>query len=556
MKPTTNLQERYDQISDEFFDAFYTYWPPHATRQGFHQYDHSLGHYRREEIAATLQTMRRLQAELAALPVQDLDHDRALDHAVLTTRMKREIFWIETWRFWERNPLFYKDVIVEGLFNLVSRNFAPPAERLAALIDRAREIPEVIAAAIDNLQNPPPEYTRQAIRQMDGAVDFVSRLPQEFAGICEARQLTALDEVVSQGVDALRTFKIFLEDDLLSRSNGKFAIGREKVQALLDAEEMIDTPVETILEVLYRDLAGLEEQISALAAQIHPGATTAEVEAEMRARHADPYALQQAFEQECQRIRRYLTEYDFLTIPPEMPDVIVEPMPDYATGGGMMLTPGPFETVARESYLKMQIPKPGWSQERVAGLWSDFNQYGLSLLVIHECYPGHHTQFYLEKFVPLRASRDHDSDSNSDGWAEYAKLAFVEQVLAPMDPFYLLAVLLSRRSYAAASIAGLEIHLGRRTLEQASDFLMEKQGRTRENTYIWVLNRATYYPSHLTYYIGSKMVRKLREDYRTLRGSAYSQKEFHDRFMSYGLIPLKVIRADMLGSADDGVLFT
>lgn len=556
MKPTTNLQERYDQISDEFFDAFYTYWPPHATRQGFHQYDHSLGHYRREEIAATLQTMRRLQAELAALPVQDLDHDRALDHAVLTTRMKREIFWIETWRFWERNPLFYKDVIVEGLFNLVSRNFAPPAERLAALIDRAREIPEVIAAAIDNLQNPPPEYTRQAIRQMDGAVDFVSRLPQEFAGICEARQLTALDEVVSQGVDALRTFKIFLEDDLLSRSNGKFAIGREKVQALLDAEEMIDTPVETILEVLYRDLAGLEEQISALAAQIHPGATTAEVEAEMRARHADPYALQQAFEQECQRIRRYLTEYDFLTIPPEMPDVIVEPMPDYATGGGMMLTPGPFETVARESYLKMQIPKPGWSQERVAGLWSDFNQYGLSLLVIHECYPGHHTQFYLEKFVPLRASRDHDSDSNSDGWAEYAKLAFVEQVLAPMDPFYLLAVLLSRRSYAAASIAGLEIHLERRTLEQASDFLMEKQGRTRENTYIWVLNRATYYPSHLTYYIGSKMVRKLREDYRTLRGSAYSQKEFHDRFMRYGLIPLKVIRADMLGSADDEVLFT
>jgi uncharacterized protein (DUF885 family) len=221
-----------------------------------------------------------------------------------------------------------------------------------------------------------------------------------------------------------------------------------------------------------------------------------------------------------------------------------------------MLTPGPFEMNAKESYLKLQIPKPNWSQERIDGLWSDFNHYALTLLVIHECYPGHHTQFYLEKFAPMRASRDHDSDSNSDGWAEYAKFTFVEKVLAPMDPYYQLAALLSKRSYIAAAIAGLEIHLEERSLQEASDFLMEKQGRTKANTFIWVLNRATYYPTHLTYYIGSKMVGKLREDYQKMKGNAFSLKEFRDRFMSYGLIPIKVIRKDMLGETDDGVLFT
>jgi uncharacterized protein (DUF885 family) len=50
------------------------------------------------------------------------------------------------------------------------------------------------------------------------------------------------------------------------------------------------------------------------------------------------------------------------------------------------------------------------------------------------------------------------------------------------------------------------------------------------------------------------MVRKLRDDYRALRGSDFTLKDFHDRFMTYGLIPLKVIRADMLGAADDGKL--
>ncbi len=70
-----------------------------------------------------------------------------------------------------------------------------------------------------------------------------------------------------------------------------------------------------------------------------------------------------------------------------------------------------------------------------------------------------------------------------------------------------------------------------------------------------VLDRAVYYPTHLTYYIGGEMVRKLRDDYRRITGSGLSLKAFHDRFMTYGLIPLAVIRGDMLGPADDGVLF-
>jgi len=550
------LHKQYDRISAYFFDTLYTFCPPHATRQGFHQYDQSLGHYRRDDIEATLQTMKDLQLELARIEPEDLDHPHGLDYPVLATRMKREIYWIEKWRFWERSPLFYKDIIMEGIFNLLSRDFAPLEERLRSLIAREKDVPGVLAAARENLVDPPVEYTQQAIDQLDGAIDFFSRLPPEFSGYVDEDLFSEFKATNTRVIEELKAFHVFLKDDLLHRSHGKFAVGEAEIQAIIDAEEMIDVPVLEILDILYRDLMTVEREIDTQGIKINPDATTEELVLEMRSRHAPPEALKKEIQHECKRIRSYLTEYDFITIPPEMPDVIVEPMPDYASGGGMMLTPGPFETVAKESYLKLQIPRPDWTKERIDGLWSDFNHYSLVLLVIHECYPGHHTQFYLEKFVPMRASRDHDSDSNSDGWAEYAKFTFAEDILAPMDPFYQLAALLSKRSYIAAAIAGLEIHLEHRTLEEASDFLMEKQGRTKENTYIWVLNRATHYPTHLTYYIGNKMVRKLRDDYQKLKGEAFSLKEFHDRFMSYGLIPLKVIRQDMLGDADDGVMFS
>ena len=549
------LEEIYDRLSDKFFDIFYTYYPVHATRQGLHQYDNSLGHYRRSKIDETLRQMKAVQAQVAAIDPQQMDHLHALDHPVLTTRLKREIYWIETWRFWENNPLFYKDIIVEGMFNLVSRDFAPLETRLKSLIARQKDVPGVLQAARENLINPPVEYTNQAIAQVPGVLNFLTKLPEVFRTATDQELLVEFAQTNAMVMDEMEKYLTFLEQDLLPRSHGNFAVGEAGIQAIIDAEEMIDVPVLDILKRCYQDLAKAEVEIAEVARQIDPTMTVPDLVKRMRADHAAPEELHQTIIDELTRVRNYLTEFDLMTVPPELPQVIVTPMPDYASGGGMMLTPGPFETVAEESYLALQIPKPDWGQSRIDGLWSDFNTYALALLMIHECYPGHHTQFFLEKRVQMRASKDHDSDSNSDGWAEYGKYMMVDHVYASKNLFYRLAVLLSKRSYIAAAIAGMEIHLQKKTLPEASDFLMEKQGRTRENTYIWVLNRATHYPTHLTYYIGSEMVRKLHEDYRALKGSEYSLKEFNDRFLTYGLIPIKVIRQDMLGKADDGVLF-
>lgn len=550
-----SLEEIYDRLSDKFFDIFYTYYPVHATRQGLHQYDNSLGHYRRSEIDETLRQMKAVQVQVAAIDPQQMDHLHALDHPVLTTRLKREIYWIETWRFWENNPLFYKDIIVEGMFNLVSRDFAPLETRLKSLIARQKDVPGVLQAARENLINPPVEYTNQAIAQVPGVLNFLTKLPEVFCKVTDKALQAEFAQSNSLVLDEMEKYLTFLEQDLLLRSHGNFAVGEAGIQAIIDAEEMIDVPVLDILKRCYRDLAKAEIEIAEVARQIDPTVTVPDLVKRMRADHAEPEKLHQVISEELTRVRNYLTEYDLMTVPPELPQVIVTPMPDYASGGGMMLTPGPFETVAEESYLALQIPKPDWDQSRIDGLWSDFNTYALALLMIHECYPGHHTQFFLEKRVQMRASKDHDSDSNSDGWAEYGKYMMVDHVYASKNLYYRLAVLLSKRSYIAAAIAGMEIHLQKKTLPEASDFLMEKQGRTRENTYIWVLNRATHYPTHLTYYIGSEMVRKLHEDYRALKGSEYSLKEFNDSFLTYGLIPIKVIRQDMLGEADDGVLF-
>src|SRR5438132_7136210 len=241
------LEARYDRLCDEFFDAYYTYHPSHATRQGLHQYDGRLGHYHRAEIEETLRKLKEVQRQVAQIDPQKMDHAHALDHPVLTTRMKREIYWIETWRFWENNPLFYKDAITEAIFNLVSRNFAPPAERLKAVIGRERDIPDVLKAARENLTNPPPEYTEQAIRYFKGSQIFFNGIVSEFDAVKDDALKREFHETNMRVLEELNEFVDYLENDLMPRSHGDFAVGEKGIQDILDCEEMIDVPVKNIL---------------------------------------------------------------------------------------------------------------------------------------------------------------------------------------------------------------------------------------------------------------------------------------------------------------------
>ena len=544
---------RYDALSDEFFDVYYTYHPSHATRQGLHQYDAHLGHYRRDEVEHTLRRMQDVQARLAQIDPASMDHQHALDYPVLATRLKREIYWIETWRHWERNPLFYKDAITEGIFNLVSRDFAPLEERLRLVISRERDIPGVLQAARENLSNPPPEYTEQALRYFKGAKVFFQGIEPEFDAVPSDTLKREFHAVYLRALEEVDEFVGFLESDLMPRSHGDFAVGEAGIQAILDCEEAMDVPVQALLQRCYDDLATTEAELSELARQIDPALDVEAARARMQDQHPTRAELLPTMTRELARMRAYLSERDLMTIPPELPEVIVSPMPTYRSAGGMMLTPGPFETRAKESYLAVNLPQPDWSEQRVQTQLRDFNIFSLTLLFLHEAYPGHHVQFYLEKRVPMRASKDHDSDSNSDGWADYGKTMMVDEIYGPLDPFYRLAALLAKRGSIVSSIVGMELHMHTRTLDQAAEWMAAKSGRTRDGAFR-LLDRAVYYPTHLTYYIGSEMVRKLRDDYRRFKGPAFTLKDFHDRFMTYGLIPLKVIRADMLGPADDGRL--
>jgi uncharacterized protein (DUF885 family) len=75
----------------------------------------------------------------------------------------------------------------------------------------------------------------------------------------------------------------------------------------------------------------------------------------------------------------------------------------------------------------------------------------------------------------------------------------------------------------------------------------ENEGRQTHEVAYRETKRGTSDPTYLVYTVGKLEILKLREDYKQKMGSAFSMQEFHDRFLSQGAPPVKIVRKALLG---------
>jgi hypothetical protein len=95
-------------------------------------------------------------------------------------------------------------------------------------------------------------------------------------------------------------------------------------------------------------------------------------------------------------------------------------------------------------------------------------------------------------------------------------------------------------------LVGLRLHTAGMTYEEGVNFFMREGYQERVNAEREA-RRGTLDPTYLVYTLGKMQILKLREEYRRRLGASFSLGEFHDRLLSYGMPPLKIIRLAMLG---------
>ena len=542
-------QAAFDKLVDGYFDFYFQSNPTAATQAGFHQYDAQLEDFSRPAVEAEMAGLTKFREQFSEIQRGDLPEESAGDLDILTSSINSRLLDLQAIQMWRKDPDVYTSGVSYSVFLIMRRNFAPPAERLRSVIARERQIPKALEAARQNLHNPPRVYTEVALQQLPDTIKFFQNdVPEAFREVKDPKLLGEFKASNEAAVDALKKYQKYLEKDLLPAAHGDFRLGAANFSKKLLYDEMVDIPLDRLLEVGFADLRRNQQQLRKIAAEIDSSRSPAEVLADLRKDHPPAEQLLQNFRDTLGGLRQFIEQRKIITLPSAVPPIVEETPPfERALTTAAMDTPGAYETKATEAMFDVTLPEPGWKPEKVEEWMQSFNRATMISTAIHEVYPGHYTQFLWLQAAPSKTRKVLYNNSNAEGWAHYTEQMMLDEGYGGHDPKLRLGQLIDALLRDARFIVGIEMHLGKMTVAQGQSFFI-KEGFQVPAVAEVEARRGTSDPTYLYYTLGKLQILKLREDYQKQRGNEFTLQEFHDRFMRQGSVPMKIIRKSMLGN--------
>lgn len=557
--PSNEAEVAWDKLADEFFDQLYfKFGPSGATQAGVHQYDSQLEDFSRAGIEANIAALHEFEKRVAAVDPKGLGETRVGDREMVLSTIRGELLTLETIRPWEKNPDFYSSGLTNSAYVIMSRRFAPPDERLRSVIAREQKAAGVFAAARANLKNPPRVFTEIAIEQLPGDISFFQNdVPAAFLDAKDPGVKAEFAKSNSAVIEQLKSYESWLKSDVLPRSNGDFRIGAETYSKKLLYDEMVDTPLDQLLEIDRANMRRNQEEFARIAKELEPNKTAREVLAQLATDHPAPDHLLQSFRETFDGLIGFIRAKHIITIPSDVRPTLQETPPFMrATTFASMDTPGPFEKVAKEAYFNVTLPDPHDTPEQIEGHMSEFNVGTVVSTSVHEAYPGHYVQFLWVHSAPTKVRMLLGANSNAEGWAHYCEQMMLDEGygqpgLGAKDEREAKLIRLGQLQDAllrnARFVVGIQMHRGKMSFDEAVDFFVKEGYQSKEAATVET-KRGTGDPTYLYYTLGKLEILKLREDVKKEQGAAFSLEKFHNDFMRQGFPPIKIVRRAMLGN--------
>jgi len=546
------LREFFQRYQDTHFRA----QPTDATMLGDHRFDNLL-----EDLSATArERWTALDKEtLAALPREveyaKLTRAGQVDFEIFRQSLVSSLWQAGTARPFEEDPRIYGNYLSDSVYTLLAQSSLPRETNIANCLARMAQLPKVVAAARENLRNPPRELLETAIRQNQGAIDFYEHGIFDEAG--ETPRKAALRAAASAAAGTLKEYQMFLENDLRARANGDWRIGKERFYKKLEMEldaglnaDQVLADAEAEFDRVQREMYTISRQLwsryfpsRALPPDDAAGRrdTVRQVLAEIAKDHSQPANLVRDVRQAVERVKTFIRARDILRLPD--PDIcaVVE-MPEFKRGNSTayMNSPPPLDPQAK-GYYAVSPPPKDWDAAKVRSYLEEYNKSMLQILTIHEAYPGHYVQLEYANRVPSPIRRVLQSGVYVEGWAVYTEQMMLDQGYGGGDlplrltqlKFYLRAV--------CNSILDHKMHCDGMTDDQAMELLTQQAYQSEGEARLKVIRAKQSSVQLSTYFVGRMAMYRLRQAVEREMGAKFELGRYHEAVIATGPVPVKYL---------------
>ena len=542
--PTIDPNVQFQNTAEDILREGWDFYPNLASGLGLHDYDGRLPDISPAALARRAREVEDGIASLRRIDGDSLDRQNGFDRRLPTLAPKKERFELVELRTHENNPVEMLDHI--ELSNYVKRDYAPLKERVRSLTQALEGVPAFLKTLQDGLNDGLAGPVLDAsIEAYEGLVGFYdSDIPDAVAGLGDSGLEEALDDARTTASRSVAEFVQHMKR-LRENATDDFALGAETFRKLLALGEMVNAPLERLLEVGLEDLARNHARLRQVASEVGAGRTVQEVMQEIAADHPDAGSLIPSARDMLEAIRGFLIERDIVPVPSEIRCQTTETPSFMRWAFAALDMPGPFERKATEAFYYVTPVEEDWTDEQKEQWLSSFNYASLQNISVHEAYPGHYVHYLHTRAAPSKISRAFGAYSFWEGWGHYAEEMMVEEGFAT-EPRMVLGQLADALLRDCRYVCSIRMHTQGMSVDEATRFFME-------NAYMEELPaakeavRGTFDPMYLAYTLGKLMILKLREDYRHEQGSAFSLKRFHDTLLSFGAPPIPLVREMMLG---------
>ena len=554
---------QFKALGDAYIAAIERLSPVEATALGLHGSDARLPDITPAGRLARQREWQRLLARIGMIDPAKLGRDQQVDRAMLVNELRYRLWTDLTLQEWAWNPQAYNDAAAGSLYALAARDFAPWDVRLKAATARMEALPAFLAKSRSQL-NParvPKIFAETVSKQNGGIVEIAETMLAPHADSLNAADRARFDKALAGLKLAVAEQQKWLDTVLVPQAKGDFRLGTRLYDQKMKFALVSDITRPELKARALKSKADIRAEMYALARQVLAGRadapplpdnpTAQQQQAGIEAALALSYAKRPPRAQLEQRARETLAEATAFVAEKgliRMGDgpVKVITMPKFQQGNAVAYNdpPGPFEKHLQNFYAVSPIPDD-WSDAEADSFLSEYNDYMIHDLSIHEAMPGHYLQLDHSNRTdnPLRAMLW--SGPFVEGWAVYAEGVMKDADYLSGDPLFKLTVLKMRLRSVTNTLLDIGIHTEGMTRDQAMELMMQGAfQQEREAAGKWV--RASLSSVQLlSYFTGYEEHRELRSEAERRWGKDFTARRYHDTVLSFGSPPAKYVRALM-----------
>lgn len=561
-------------LLDRFFQGYFRQRPVNATFVGVHDHDGDwpdcseagLGDLlaEAESLIPALDDARALLAKDSAA-VGDSGWETRLDLELAAGHLRTQRWELGSRHVQWGNPSWYTGEAAFGILGLFLTDFAPLETRVTSAVARLEGLPDfleqgrvALRAGVDGAAGGtagpvPAPWIDRALRECRGLSvllgEGLERLGAEWkeAGVSDGAR-AGVERSRKTAQAAAADFAAFLRQDLPGSPDRPVACGADAFAMYLRYGHCVDDEASDVLAYAQAELERAQAELDGTDADadraaveaLHPG--------------ADEYL--DRFERLRVEVQATVESHDLLT----WPDVPIRfvPRPSWTRKAAEDLyflyyrSPAAYERPPVHDYLVAPLSGGSAGEEDVLRA---HNEAVIKLNhVIHHGSVGHHVQNWHAFRARSRVGRIAAVDCASriamfsggtmaEGWACYATDLMRE--VGFLTPLEERLELRSRVRMCARAIVDVELHHGTLTLDEAAAYYTRVAGMAAGAARAEAVKNSMFPGAAVMYMLGRDRIHRLRAEMSEILGSAFDLRTFHDRFLSYGSVPVTRVAAHM-----------